>query len=82
MLLYKGKGCDRCNHTGYKGRVGVYEVLANTPELAVAILKEKGKSEITEIARKQGMINIMEDAFIKARNGITTVDEIMRVTQR
>lgn len=82
ILFYKGKGCKQCKHTGYKGRVGIYEILENTEEFSNLILKQAGKKELYEQARKDGLINMAEDAFMKARNGITTIDEIIRVTRR
>ncbi len=80
LLFYKGKGCKQCDHTGYKGRVGVYEVLENTEDFSNLILKQARKKELKEQARKDGLINMAEDAFMKARNGVTTIDEIIRVT--
>ncbi len=82
LLFYKGKGCEKCGHTGYKGRVGLYEVLENTEELSNLILEKASEEKLKEQARKDGLITMTEDGFIKARNGITTIDEIMRVTQR
>ncbi|HMB65714.1 MAG TPA: ATPase, T2SS/T4P/T4SS family, partial [Patescibacteria group bacterium] len=82
ILFYKGKGCEKCNYTGYKGRVGVYEVLENTEDLANLILEQAEEEKIMKQAREDGLISMTEDGFIKARNGITTIDEILRVTQR
>jgi len=81
LLFYRGKGCKKCNNTGYKGRMGIYEVLEVTKDISDLILKNAGVNEIEEAAEKQGMIRIVEDGFIKARNGITTIEEIMRVTR-
>jgi len=82
LLFYKGKGCKQCQHTGYKGRVGIYEILENTEDLSNLILKQAGEKELKEQAKRDGLITMPEDAFIKARNGITTIDEIMRVSKR
>jgi type IV pilus assembly protein PilB len=81
LLFYRGKGCKRCNNTGYKGRMGIYEVLENNDEIQSLMLKNASAPEIRRQALANGMITMSEDGFIKAKNGITTLEEIMRVTQ-
>ncbi|MFH1233232.1 MAG: GspE/PulE family protein [Patescibacteria group bacterium] len=81
LLFYKGKGCKQCNNLGYKGRMGIYEVLEITEAISELILKKDSQSELKKQAKKQGMLTIIEDGFIKAKNGITTIEEIMRVTK-
>jgi type IV pilus assembly protein PilB len=81
LRFYKGKGCNQCNNTGYKGRVGIYEILENTEEISDLIVKKSEESEIKKQAEKDGMITLIEDAFMKARSGITTIEEIMRAAQ-
>ena len=81
LLFYRGKGCKRCNNTGYKGRIGIYEILENTEEISGLILKNADTHEINRQAIKKGMLTMVEDGFIKAKNGITTIEEIMRVTK-
>src|SRR3989339_309160 len=81
LLFYRGKGCKQCNHTGYKGRIGIYEILENTEEISSLILKNNSANEINKEAIKNKMLTIVEDGFIKAKNGITTLEEIMRVTK-
>jgi len=81
VLFYRGKGCKKCNNSGYKGRIGIYETLEITKEVADIILKKGTANEIKAQAEKQGMLAIVEDGFIKAKNGITTIEEIMRVTK-
>jgi type IV pilus assembly protein PilB len=81
LLFYRGKGCSKCNNSGYKGRIGIYETLEITEEMSSLILKKAGTDEIKKQAIKQGMITISEDGFIKAKNGITTIEEVMRVTK-
>lgn len=81
ILFYRGKGCKKCNGTGYKGRIGIYEILEITEEVSKLILKKANPSEIKEQAKKQNMLSIIEDGFIKAKNGITTIEEVMRVTK-
>ncbi len=81
LLFYKGKGCKQCDYTGYKGRIGMYETLEITEEMSELILKKADKSKIKTHAKKQGMLTIVEDGFIKAKNGITTIEEDLRVTK-
>ncbi|MCK5061210.1 Flp pilus assembly complex ATPase component TadA [Candidatus Parcubacteria bacterium] len=81
ILFYRGKGCKRCNNTGYKGRIGIYEVLENTDTISSLILKNAPAKDIYAQALAEGMITMSEDGFIKAKNGITTIEEVMRVTK-
>src|SRR5262245_31803529 len=79
--LFRGEGCDACRKTGYKGRVGVYELFIITEEVRSLILRKASSGEIRRMAVERGMISLREDAWAKARAGFTTVDEILRVTQ-
>jgi len=81
LLFYHGKGCKQCSNSGYKGRMGIYETLEVTPEMSELILRKATPVELKKQAEKQGMLTIVEDGFIKAKNGITTIEEIMRVTK-
>lgn len=81
LLFYRGKGCKQCNNTGYKGRIGIYEILENTEDISALILKNASAHDIHQKAVEQGMLTIIEDGFIKAKNGITTLEEVMRVTK-
>ncbi|HAM88984.1 MAG: Type II secretion system protein E [Candidatus Falkowbacteria bacterium GW2011_GWC2_38_22] len=81
MLFYRGKGCKHCNNTGYKGRIGIYEILENSETISALMLKNASAHEINREAIKNGMLAIVEDGFIKARNGITTLEEVLRVTK-
>ena len=76
--FYHGKGCDECRGTGYRGRIGIFELLAITPELREMILKRKSSSEIKMTAQKT-MVTMMQDAMQKASDGVTSLDEIVRV---
>lgn len=80
--LWKAKkdGCDACGHTGYKGRVGIYEVLGNNPAVERLIISSGTSDQIQEQAIKDGMITMQLDGFIKALRGQTSVEEILRVT--
>lgn len=81
LLFYRGKGCKKCNNTGYKGRIGIYEVLENTDKISSMILNNASADEIQEYAISKEMISILDDGFMKAKNGITTIEEILRVTK-
>jgi type IV pilus assembly protein PilB len=81
LLFYRGKGCKQCNNTGYKGRIGIYETLEITKEIADLILKKADNKQLLEQAKKQGLMPIVDDGFIKAKNGITTLEEVMRVSK-
>lgn len=81
LLFYRGKGCKKCNLSGYKGRIGLYEVLEVTPAIAELIIKGARAKEIQNKAKEEGMIAIIEDGFIKAKTGITTIEEVLRVTK-
>ncbi|MDB5185063.1 MAG: hypothetical protein JWN38_871 [Candidatus Saccharibacteria bacterium] len=76
------EGCDSCNHSGYKGRVGIYEVLKNTPEIQGMIVGNTTAEVIekTVVAGENGMVTMQLDGFIKALRGQTTIEEILRVT--
>lgn len=78
--VYRGKGCDKCSNIGYKGRTGIYENLRFNREIREAILRGDSTSEIRRIAIKSGMITLREAALTKLKNGITTIDEVIRTT--
>ncbi len=80
VTFYKGEGCEKCKNTGYKGRTGIYEVMAMTPEIREAINEGATTQEIREIALEQGMITLRDAALRKFINGITTREEVLRVT--
>ncbi len=79
-ILYKGKGCDECRNTGYRGRSGLFEILEVDPNDIARIIAEGGDSKsILEAARKNGFMTITEDAKRKVLDGLTTCEEAMRV---
>jgi type IV pilus assembly protein PilB len=77
--FYYGKGCDKCNQTGYFGRVGIHEVLVPDAALRDAVLEKSMAADIKQIAVEHGMTTMVEDGFLKAQSGITTVDEVLRM---
>jgi type IV pilus assembly protein PilB len=81
LKFYKGQGCDKCNHSGYKGRVGMHEILEVGSDIQQMIMEHKSAQEIQDQGEKNGMVLMWEDGFIKALKGITTIDEIVRVSK-
>lgn len=81
LTLYKGKGCNVCAHTGYKGRMGIFEFLEVTPEMEELIMKKPSKKEIWDLARQQGSVSLFEDGVLKVLNGTTTIEELLRVAE-
>lgn len=79
--FYRGAGCKQCGDSGYKGRMGIYEILEVDEAVQELINKNATGPEIMTAAREGGMISIVEDAFFKALSGLTTIAEIMRVTK-
>ncbi|MCG2725963.1 MAG: hypothetical protein L6420_06870 [Elusimicrobia bacterium] len=77
VKFYTPVGCDECNDTGYKGRVGIHELLIMTPSLKKFALKEYASDPLTEQARKEGMRTIIQDGLEKILMGITTVREVL-----
>ncbi len=78
MTFYKGEGCELCNHTGYNGRVCINEVLIVDNAIRNAIHKKATAEQIKQEAKKQNMTSMIEDGFLKAKMGITTIEEILR----
>ena len=83
VIFYKGSGCPKCQGLGYHGRIGIYEILQITEEIHKLISTGADVSEyqIKESALKQGMVTMVEDGLMKATQGITTVEEVFRVTE-
>jgi type IV pilus assembly protein PilB len=79
IKFHKGKGCGRCNQ-GYHGRIGVYEVLAMSEAIEELALKNAPASAIAQEAQKEGMLSMFQDGIVKAVQGITSLDEVFRVT--
>src|SRR3989344_5014575 len=79
VTLYRGKGCAICGNTGYKGRVGVYEMMAITAELEEMITNRRTSGEINVLARKQGMLTLFEDGLEKVLAGLSNMEELLRV---
>jgi type IV pilus assembly protein PilB len=80
LTLYRGRGCPSCNFSGMKGRVALYEVMPITAELRHLILKDASTAEIREVAERQGMKTLRQAGLAKVLEGITTTQEVLRVT--
>lgn len=81
LVLYKAKGCRQCGSSGYTGRIGIFEVLAMTEELGKIVLEHPSEAEIAKEAARQGMTTMRQDGIIKVLDGITTIEEVLRVTE-
>ncbi len=80
VKFYKGKGCESCGSDGYRGRMGIYEVMEMTENMRQCILKAGSTTDMSRLARKEGMLTLRESALRKALLGVTTVEEVVRVT--
>ena len=80
LTFFKGQGCDTCGETGYKGRQGLYEVMAMTSAVRRMVLKGGSTEELREQAVKDGMLTLRMDGMLKVKRGITTLDEVVKET--
>ncbi len=81
IYLYKGKGCDRCNGTGYGSRTGIFEVLNVSDKISRMIMENVTDTDIKNTAVEEGMITMIQDGYLKALEGITTIEEVLRVSK-
>ncbi len=81
IKLTKGKGCKECDNTGYLGRIAIFEVLKVSSTINKMILKEVNSKEIEAQAKKEGLITMKQDGYLKVLDGITTIEEIIRVAE-
>ncbi|MDD5213294.1 MAG: GspE/PulE family protein [Candidatus Gracilibacteria bacterium] len=79
VKIYRGAGCDQCNHTGYAGRIGVYEIIRLNEKLKDLIKNGASSEEIIAEAKENDMISIAQDGILKAIKGFTTIEEVLRV---
>ncbi|MDP2981204.1 MAG: ATPase, T2SS/T4P/T4SS family, partial [Candidatus Omnitrophota bacterium] len=80
ILFYRAKGCGACLNTGYSGRVGICEVLPITPAIRDLVLRRARENEVKQAARNEGMRTLREDGILKVLAGLTSLEEILRVT--
>jgi len=78
--LYRGEGCDRCGGSGYKGRQGLYEVMAVNSRIRKLIMQEVGTDELRDAAIEEGMLTLRMDGLKKVERGITTLEEVLKET--
>lgn len=76
--LYKAVGCERCGGTGYRGRMGIYELMVVDEEIQEMILRRVSTAEISRAAERAGMVRLREDGMLKAARGMTSLEEVLR----
>lgn len=81
LQFFHGKGCDNCGGTGYKGRIGIYEVFSLTDDLKEMVAKRVSAGQLAEAAIKNGMTTMKQDGILKAVEGLTSLEEVWRVTK-
>lgn len=81
VKLYRGQGCEKCGNSGYFGRMGIYEVMQISEKIARLILQKSDAATIEKKSREEGMITMKQDGYLKVLEGISTIDEILRVAQ-
>lgn len=79
QTIYSARGCDECNHTGYRGRIGIHEVLVVSPCVREAIMKRATASNIRAVAMTEGMVPLIEDGFSKVLSGVTSIEEVLKI---
>lgn len=78
--FYYGKGCENCNKTGYRGRVGLFEIMSFNDEIRELIMDRASTNVLREAARRAGMITLRENGLSSIYDGVTTIDEVNRET--
>jgi len=81
LRLYQGKGCKYCNDSGYSGRIGIFEVMEISDNIKTMIMERKNSEEIKDQAIKEGMTTMISDGLQKALTGVTTIEEVLRVSR-
>ncbi|MBI4038179.1 type II/IV secretion system protein [Candidatus Daviesbacteria bacterium] len=81
LKLFKGQGCVQCNHVGYLGRIGIFEVLVISENIAKQILEHATSQEIEESASQTGMMTMKQDGYLKVLEGVTSLEEVLRVAE-
>ncbi len=81
IVLYKGAGCEKCGHTGYYGRIGIFEVLKISDRVAKLILSRADAGTIEAAGVEEGMMLMKQDGYLKALEGVSTIEEVIRVAQ-
>ncbi len=81
MTMPKIVGCEKCNNTGYMGRIAIYEVMPISEKISKLIIEKAAASEIQKQAMEEGMLTMKQDGYVKVLEGVTTIDEVIRVAQ-
>ena len=81
MMIPKVVGCEKCNNTGYMGRIAIYEVMPISEKISKLIIEKAAASEIQKQAMEEGMLTMKQDGYVKVLEGVTTLDEVVRVAQ-
>jgi len=81
MYLYRGRGCDKCGEQGYSGRIGIFEVMPVGAKIAKLTLERRPESEIEKNSIEEGMVTLLQDGYLKALEGVTTIEEALRVAK-
>jgi type IV pilus assembly protein PilB len=81
MKIPKSVGCSKCNNVGYYGRIAIYEVMPMTEKISRLVIEKAGAGEIQKQAVSEGMVTMKQDGYVKVLEGVTTIDEVLRVAQ-
>jgi type IV pilus assembly protein PilB len=81
LMLHKGKGCEKCGGVGYKGRIGIFEVLPVTEAVSRQALDNSPATKIQSIAVEEGMVTLIQDGYLRVLEGLTTLEEVLRVAK-
>ncbi|HLD20447.1 MAG TPA: GspE/PulE family protein [Patescibacteria group bacterium] len=81
LLFYRGTGCKKCHESGYRGRIGIYEILEITDPIKKLILQRAPTEDVRKISIEQNMLTLLQNGFIKAKAGVTTIEEVLRVSK-
>jgi type II secretory ATPase GspE/PulE/Tfp pilus assembly ATPase PilB-like protein len=81
VKFYKGKGCAECGDSGYLGRIGIFETLPISEKIATLVLQRADSGTMEKEAVEEGMITMKQDGYLKVLQGVTTIEEVLRVAQ-
>ena len=81
MTIPKIVGCEKCNNTGYLGRIAIYEVMPISEKISKLIIEKAAALDIQKQAMEEGMLTMKQDGYVKVLEGVTTIDEVIRVAQ-
>jgi type IV pilus assembly protein PilB len=81
LKLYRGEGCDKCGGTGYRGRTGIFEVLEISEQIQKLILEHSSAAQVQKAGAAEGMMTLVQDGYLKVVEGLTTVEEVLRVSK-